>query len=402
MTLQLLIEDFDGAQTFVPLEGDEVTIGRVEGNTIQLTEQNVSRKHARLVADDGEWFVEDLASYNGIRVNGVPTSGRVKLHEGDTLQIGDYSLVLTGESARATLNLDGRGPANQGGVTVDEAGGAASSGALPRLAAAAPSTATRDESVDGGRPGGAGAAIGGVVVALAACGAVAAWALGLFGAGVPAGSGGPAADKAVVAANDAPTGAAGAARGTPQEGAASAATGDGSPAVAAGTVGSAGAGASPTDVAPPGGDDAAADPIDPIADPDAGDAAPPADPTADEPAPTAKATGGTSGTSSKSSKTSKSGSTPGTTAAAPTGDPSALLSDARKASLSGDHKAAYKLAKESYAIDKSADALQQMGVSACKMGDEKKARFVYDKLSGSKKTAIEKLCASSGVVLAGE
>ncbi len=48
MALRLIIEDEEGATTIVPLGEEEITIGREPGNTIQLTEQNVSRQHARL------------------------------------------------------------------------------------------------------------------------------------------------------------------------------------------------------------------------------------------------------------------------------------------------------------------------------------------------------------------
>ena len=37
--------------------------------TIRLTERNVSRRHARILRNNGEVHIEDLGSYNGIRVN---------------------------------------------------------------------------------------------------------------------------------------------------------------------------------------------------------------------------------------------------------------------------------------------------------------------------------------------
>ena len=46
---KLAIEDDEGKQTVVPLTRDEYTIGRKDGNTIRLTERNVSREHARLI-----------------------------------------------------------------------------------------------------------------------------------------------------------------------------------------------------------------------------------------------------------------------------------------------------------------------------------------------------------------
>src|SRR5438874_10773069 len=91
---KLIIEDDEGKTTVVPLTRDEITIGRKEGNTIRLTERNVSRKHAKLLKSNGSVFIEDLSSYNGIRVNGDRIEGRSSLTEGDRIQIGDYQLAL--------------------------------------------------------------------------------------------------------------------------------------------------------------------------------------------------------------------------------------------------------------------------------------------------------------------
>ena len=57
---KLIIEDDEGHTTVVPLVKDEITIGRKEGNTIRLTERNVSRHHARLIRSNGSFFIEDL------------------------------------------------------------------------------------------------------------------------------------------------------------------------------------------------------------------------------------------------------------------------------------------------------------------------------------------------------
>ena len=55
---KLIIEDDEGKTTVVPLIRDEITIGRKEGNTIRLTERNVSRRHAKLVKQNGSIFIE--------------------------------------------------------------------------------------------------------------------------------------------------------------------------------------------------------------------------------------------------------------------------------------------------------------------------------------------------------
>lgn len=91
---KLIIEDDEGKTTVVPLIRDEITIGRKEGNTIRLTERNVSRRHAKLLKSNGTVYIEDLTSYNGIRVNGDRIAGRAPVNEGDRIQIGDYQLAL--------------------------------------------------------------------------------------------------------------------------------------------------------------------------------------------------------------------------------------------------------------------------------------------------------------------
>ena len=92
--VKLIIEDDAGKTTVVPLSRDEVTVGRKEGNTIRLTERNVSRRHARILRHNGTVFVEDLGSYNGVKVNGNRIAGRVAVAEGDRIQIGDYLLGI--------------------------------------------------------------------------------------------------------------------------------------------------------------------------------------------------------------------------------------------------------------------------------------------------------------------
>jgi pSer/pThr/pTyr-binding forkhead associated (FHA) protein len=96
---KLVIQDDEGKTTVVPLIRDEITIGRKEGNTIRLTERNVSRRHARIVRNNGEVQIEDLGSYNGIRVNNARIAERVSLRVSDQVQIGDYKLYLKAEGA---------------------------------------------------------------------------------------------------------------------------------------------------------------------------------------------------------------------------------------------------------------------------------------------------------------
>lgn len=108
--LRLVIEDGEGTTHVVPLIRDEITVGRQEGNTIRLTERNVSRRHARLTRtgtdDASPVIIEDLHSYNGVRVNGERIAGQCSLRADDTVQIGDYFLALEAEARSAPSPMD--------------------------------------------------------------------------------------------------------------------------------------------------------------------------------------------------------------------------------------------------------------------------------------------------------
>src|SRR6266850_1324320 len=95
--MKLIIEDDEGRKTVVPVVRDEITIGRQDGNTIKLTERNVSRRHARFFRENGSLMLEDLGSYNGVRVNGEKINSPTKVKEGDLIEIGDYDLGIQGK-----------------------------------------------------------------------------------------------------------------------------------------------------------------------------------------------------------------------------------------------------------------------------------------------------------------
>jgi pSer/pThr/pTyr-binding forkhead associated (FHA) protein len=71
-----------------------VTIGREEGNTIQLNDERISRYHLKLQSDHDKIVATDLESTNGTRVNGEEISVRI-LRDGDMIALG-RSLLLVG------------------------------------------------------------------------------------------------------------------------------------------------------------------------------------------------------------------------------------------------------------------------------------------------------------------
>jgi pSer/pThr/pTyr-binding forkhead associated (FHA) protein len=126
---KLVIQDDEGKTTVVPLIRDEITVGRKEGNTIRLTERNVSRRHARIVRNNGTIAIEDLESYNGVRVNGGRIKGRQPLTVSDRIQIGDYLIELKIDSDENLINT----PDDQLTQPIEkpEPPGAAATGSIP-------------------------------------------------------------------------------------------------------------------------------------------------------------------------------------------------------------------------------------------------------------------------------
>lgn len=105
--LKLFLVDSEQNRTVVPLLRSEITIGRAEGNTIRLTDQNISRVHARLVRTETGYAIEDLSRYGVLGPNG-PIAGSTAIGSGESYRIGDYLLEFKEE--RASLPLPAARP----------------------------------------------------------------------------------------------------------------------------------------------------------------------------------------------------------------------------------------------------------------------------------------------------
>ena len=71
----------------------EVIIGRSVGVTIRLSDDSISRKHVRLVVEQGSVRLEDLGSANGTLVNGTRIVDHYALKDGDQIQIGSTTIL---------------------------------------------------------------------------------------------------------------------------------------------------------------------------------------------------------------------------------------------------------------------------------------------------------------------
>src|SRR5215212_8277194 len=81
-----------GVPRISDLKGD-LSVGRTEGNDVVLNHPSVSRKHAKFEARTDKWWIVDLKSTNGVKVNGnLVTEAHVVA--GDKISIGSVLLEL--------------------------------------------------------------------------------------------------------------------------------------------------------------------------------------------------------------------------------------------------------------------------------------------------------------------
>jgi hypothetical protein len=85
---------FDGTRHEV--QQRRVVLGRSRDCDIQLSDANVSRRHAELRQEGTSYWIVDLGSTNGLEVNGKRVK-RAKLRDGDTITLGSTEVTFSRE-----------------------------------------------------------------------------------------------------------------------------------------------------------------------------------------------------------------------------------------------------------------------------------------------------------------
>jgi len=99
MPVRLLVKakaETGGQAQELVLGDEQVTIGRDKGCNLVLNDSVGSRRHVRILREGALYFVEDMGSSFGTRVNGAPVPGNEKrlLRNGDVIAVGPYDLLF--------------------------------------------------------------------------------------------------------------------------------------------------------------------------------------------------------------------------------------------------------------------------------------------------------------------
>src|SRR5271170_5798556 len=93
----LAVTNPSGNRSRVAIDPVPFLIGRQGENNLVLRDNRISRNHARISVDSGEYVVEDLESRHGVFVNGQRVR-RQALKDGDRIDFGfpdSYRLTFT-------------------------------------------------------------------------------------------------------------------------------------------------------------------------------------------------------------------------------------------------------------------------------------------------------------------
>jgi GAF domain-containing protein len=95
MPLLYILSGPSAGDTYEVKDGTTL-VGRGPDNDLQIIEQSISRKHARLILSGERLLIEDLGSQNGTQLNGHPVGSyyQIEVKEGDFISLGSVLMSL--------------------------------------------------------------------------------------------------------------------------------------------------------------------------------------------------------------------------------------------------------------------------------------------------------------------
>ncbi len=92
MLVLTVIQGPDRGRKFEMPDNEPQLLGR-SSEALPLSDNTVSRRHAELTPDAGEWYLRDLESQNGTYLNGSAIRERAQLKAGDQIRVGQTVMV---------------------------------------------------------------------------------------------------------------------------------------------------------------------------------------------------------------------------------------------------------------------------------------------------------------------
>ncbi|MBC8356497.1 MAG: FHA domain-containing protein [Planctomycetes bacterium] len=86
--------------------GTSIPVGRVATDGIIVRDDRCSRVHCEFYLQDQQWYVRDLGSRNGTKLNGEIIQVAVPVKNGDIIRIGHTKLMFTRDLAEVVSAED--------------------------------------------------------------------------------------------------------------------------------------------------------------------------------------------------------------------------------------------------------------------------------------------------------
>jgi pSer/pThr/pTyr-binding forkhead associated (FHA) protein len=94
-TAILVVQPGTGAEREYTLAEPAVTIGRAEDNQVVISDNFVSRRHARIVREGGRYTWSDVEGVRvSTKINGTPVTGPRLLRDEDKIELGQTTLLF--------------------------------------------------------------------------------------------------------------------------------------------------------------------------------------------------------------------------------------------------------------------------------------------------------------------
>jgi len=102
----LILQQKDSQAKIFEITKPLTVLGRKPTNDVFLTDQKVSRDHAKIIAlEDGDYEIHDVGAKHPVTVNGKVIS-RHRLKDGDRIRLGDSILVFNSKEPSATTLVE--------------------------------------------------------------------------------------------------------------------------------------------------------------------------------------------------------------------------------------------------------------------------------------------------------